>query len=216
MTYVAQTPLQEQWHAGGFLVSEAHGRRSRDRGTFASGTKALPGAVLGKQTVGSTAAAAALGTNTGNGTFGAITLSAGAIAGAYAVEFDDATHFVVSDPTGKQVGHGTVGAAFAAGGIGFTITAGGTAFVAADSFTVTVAAGAGKWVLCMATATDGSQIAAGISFGYVDATLLDTPGTVVTRSCEVNASELVWDASMSQGNITAALAQLTALGIIAR
>lgn len=215
MSYVSRAPLNEAWHPGGFLVSQPNGHRHIDRGTFTGAVKVLPGTVMGKKTVGTTAVAAALGTNTGNGTFGAITVGA-AQAGAYTVEFDDATHFIVADPTGKQVGHGTTGVAYNAGGLGFTITAGGTAFAPGDSFTVTVAAGSGLWVPCTKTATDGSQIAAGISFGLVDATLNDTPGAVVVRDCEVNTSELVWDASMDAPAKTAALAQLLALKIIAR
>ncbi|WP_269501100.1 head decoration protein [Burkholderia sp. IMCC1007] len=215
MSYVSRAPLYESWHPGGFLVSQPRGHRHIDRGTFTGAVKVYPGTVMGKQTVGTTAVAAALGTNTGNGTFGAITVAA-AMAGAYTVEFDDATHFVVSDPTGKQIGHGTAGVAFSAGGIGFTITAGGTAFVPGDSFTVTVAAGSGKWVPCTKTATDGSQVAAGISFGLVDATLNDTPGAVVVRECEINTSELVWDTSMDAPAQAAALAQLLTQQIIAR
>jgi hypothetical protein len=215
MSYVSRAPLYEQWHPGGFLVSQPRGHRHIDRGIFTGGVKVQPGTVMGKQTVGTTAAAVALGTNTGNGTFGAITVGA-AIAGAYTVEFDSATTFVVSDPTGKEVGHGATGAAFNAGGIGFTITAGSTAFVAGDSFTVTVAAGSGNWVPCTKTATDGSQIAAGISFGLVDATLNDTPGALVVREVEVNTSELVWDASMDAPAQAAALAALLTQQIIAR
>jgi hypothetical protein len=215
MSYVSRAPLFEAWHPGGFLVSQPRGHRHIDRGTFTGAVKVLPGTVMGQQTVGTTTTAAALGTNTGNGTFGTITVGA-AKAGAYTVEFDDATHYVVSDPTGKEVGHGTTAVAFSAGGLGFTITAGGTAFVPGDSFTVTVAAGSGKWVPCTKTATDGSQIAAGISFGLVDATLNDTPGALVVRECEVNKSELVWDASMDSGAQATALSQLIALQIIPR
>ena len=173
MSYVSRSPLNEAWHPGGFLVSQPNGHRHIDKGVITGGAKVLPGTVLGKKTVGTTAAAAALGTNTGNGTFGAITVGAGAIAGPYIVEFNDATHFIVSNPAGIQVGHGVTGAAYSAGGIGFTITAGGTAFVAGDSFSVTVAAGSGKWVPVTAAAADGSQIAAGICFGLSDATLND-------------------------------------------
>ncbi|MCA8195472.1 head decoration protein [Burkholderia vietnamiensis] len=215
MSYVSRAPLYEAWHPGGFLVSQPRGHRHIDRGTFTGSVKVLPGTVMGKQTVGTTAVAAALGTNTGNGTFGAISVAA-AIAGAYTVEFDSATQFVVADPNGKEVGHGTTGAVFSGGGIGFTITAGGTAFAPGDSFTVTVAAGSGKWVPCTKTATDGSQIAAGISFGLVDATLNDTPGALVVRDCEVNTSELVWDASMDAPAQAAALASLLALKVIPR
>ncbi|CAE6811829.1 hypothetical protein R69746_05657 [Paraburkholderia aspalathi] len=309
MTYVSRAPLFEQWHPGGFLVSQPRGHRHIDRVLISGAAKVYPGTVMGQQTTGATAVAAALGTNTGNGTFGAITpvtvptqigvysvlftaataftvtapsgatstgstgvafsalgigftITAGGTAfaagdtfaitttavvgkptaaavaggsnvgngtssavttngyaptlGVYAVEFDDATHFIVSAPNGQEVGHGTTGVAFSAGGLNFTITAGGTAFVPGDSFTVTVAGGAGKWVPCTATAVDGSQNAAGICFGLSDASLNDVMGAMVVRSCEVNKSELVWDSSMNAASQAAALVLLTAAGIIPR
>lgn len=308
MTYVSRAPLFEVWHPGGFLVSQPRGHRHIDRGLIGGGVKVLPGTILGLQTTGATAAAAALGTNTGNGTFGAITpvsvptqigaysvvftsataytvtapsgstangstgvafaslgigftITAGGTAfvvgdsftltsaatdgkptvtavagtntgngtcsavtangyaaslGQYTVEFDDATHFVVSAPNGQEIGHGVAGTAFSAGGLNFTITAGGTAFVPGDSFVITVAAGAGLWVTCTATATDGSQNAAGICFGVSDASLNNVHGAIVTRQCEVNTSELVWDPSMNAASQAAALALLAVAGIIAR
>jgi len=300
------TPFQETFHNGGFLVSQANGHQSIDQGTLTGGVKVLAGTVLGTVLSALTAAAAALGTNTGNGTFGTITpqaapatmigvysilftaataftvtapdgqtstgstgvafsalgvgftITAGgtpfavndsftltttaapgnpsivsaagtntgngtlgsltatgyaAKAGVYAVEFDDATHFIVSDPTGAEVGHGTTGVAFKAGGLSFTITAGGTAFVAGDSFAVTVAAGSGKYKPFDPANVDGSQIPSGILFATKDVTTVDKPCAVVVRQCEVNASELVWPTGMSAAAITAALAQLKAIGI---
>ncbi|MDR3438957.1 head decoration protein [Telmatospirillum sp.] len=213
---MGQTPLYEQWHDGGFIVSEANGHRSRDKIILTGGAKVLAGTVLGKQTAGSTAAAAALGANTGNGTFGAIAVGAGAVAGAYAVEFDSALAYVVSAPNGQEIGHGAAGAAFAAGGVGFTITAGSTAFAAGDSFTVTVAAGSGEYITSVSTAIDGSQVPAAILFGTTDATSADKSAAAITRQAEVNASEIIWDPSYSAAQITAGLAVLAGLGIIAR
>lgn len=309
MSYVSRAPLYEQWHPGGFLVSQPRGHRHIDRGLISGGAKVYPGTVMGLQTTAATAVAAALGTNAGNGTFSAITpvtvptqigsyslaftsstaftvtapsgatangvvgtafsalgigftITAGdtafvagdsfaiattvavgkptaaAVAGAantgngtssavtttgyaptlgvYTVEFDDSTHFVVSAPNGQEIGHGVAGTQFSGGGLNFTITAGGTPFVPGDSFTITVAAGAGKWVPCTAAAVDGSQNAAGICFGLSDASLNDVYGAIVTRACEVNASELVWDTSMSAASQAVALVLLQAQGIIAR
>lgn len=311
MTYVSRAPLFEQWHAGGFLVSQPRGHRHIDRGLITGGVKVYPGTVLGQQTTAGTAVAAPLGTNTGNGTFGAITpvavptqigayklaftaptaftvtapsgatavgatgvafsalgigftITAGGTAfvagdgftmtttagagganptavavanvgnvgngtsgavtttgvapsvGSYAVDFEDATHYVVASPTGVEVGHGTTGVAFSGGGLNFTITAGGTAFAPGDSFSVTVAAGAGKWLPCTAAAVDGSQTAAGICFALSDATLNDVYGAIVVRDCEVNTAELVWDASMNAASQAAALVLLLAHGIIPR
>lgn len=303
------TPFQENWHNGGFLVSQANGHQSIEQGTLTGGVKVFAGTVLGTVLSALTAAAAALGTNTGNGTFGTITpqaapatmigaysiafssataftltapdgqtatgtvgsafsglgigftITAGgtpfaagdsftltttpapgnptiasaagtntgngtigslsvqgyaAQAGVYSVEFDDATHFVVSDPTGAQVGHGTTGVAFKAGGLSFTITAGGTAFVSGDSFAVTVAAGSSKYKPYDPANVDGSQVPSGILFATKDVTSSDKPCAVVVRLAEVNASELVWPTGMSAAAITAALVQLKAITIIPR
>lgn len=211
------TPITESFHALGFLVSEAANHFCRDQGTItALALKA--GTILGSQLSGGAATAAALGTNTGNGTFGAITAGSGAQVGGYAVEFDDATHYVVSDPAGHEVSHGTTGAAFSAGGLGFTITAGGTAFVPGDSFTVTVTATGVKYGAFDPTATNGLQNAAAI-LGYdTDASAADKQALIFGRGpMQVNASELVWGANVTTaGQKSAALAQLAAKGIIAR
>ncbi|WP_175867867.1 head decoration protein [Burkholderia diffusa] len=303
------TPFQENWHNGGFLVSQANGHQSIEQGTLTGGVKVLAGTVLGTILSALTAVAAALGTNTGNGTFGTITpqtapatmigtysvlltsataftvtapdgqtetgtvgsafsglgigftITAGgtpfaagdsftltttatpgnpsiasaagtntgngtigslsvqgyaAKAGVYSVEFDDATHFIVSDPAGAEVGHGTTGVAFKAGGLSFMITAGGTAFVPGDSFTITVAAGSSKYKPFDPANVDGSQVPSGILFATKDVTNADKPCVVVVRNVEVNASELVWPIGISAAAITAALAQLKALTIIPR
>jgi hypothetical protein len=170
--------------------------------------------VTATATPGNPSVTSAAGTNTGNGTLGSLTAAGyAAKVGVYAVEFDDATHFIVSDPTGAEVGHGTTGVAFKAGGLGFTITAGGTAFVPGDSFSVTVAAGSGKYKPFDPANVDGSQIPSGILYATKDVTSADKPCAVVVRQCEVNASELVWPTGMSAASISAALAQLKSIGI---
>lgn len=211
------TPLFEQFHGGGFVVSEARGHLSREQVTILAGQTLLAGTVLGRTLVGAAGVAAALGTNTGNGAFGAIVVSAPASDGVYAVEFDDATHFVVTNPAGAEVGHGTTGVAFNAGGVGFTITAGGTAFVPADSFSVTVTGGVAKYVTFDPTATNGAQTAQAILWFDCNAALADKQAAVFARQGEVNASELVWGANVTtQAQKTAALATLATLAIIAR
>ena len=176
-------------------------------------------AAIGKPT----AAAVAGGTNVGNGASSAVTTTGYAPKmGVYTIEFDDATHFVVSDPTGAEIGHGVAGTLFAGGGLSFTITAGGTAFLPGDSFTITVAPGTGLWLTCVATAVDGSQTPAGILFGTTDATLANKSAAAVVRSAEVNASELIWDPSWTAAAIasnasgTGGLDILKALGIVPR
>jgi hypothetical protein len=209
------TPITEKFHALGFLVSEAPNHFSRDSAAITA-LALLAGTVLGALNT-ATAVAAALGTNTGNGTFGTITAGTATQGGDYTVEFDDATHFIVSDIGGSEIGHGTTGAAFSAGGLGFTITAGGTAFVPGDSFKVTVSVSAVKYGAFDPTATTGLQNAAAI-LGYdTDASAADKQATIFARHFQINASELVWGANVTtNGQKTAALAQLAAKGLIAR
>jgi hypothetical protein len=303
------TPYTEVWHNGGFLVSEANGHLSREQITLKSGTKYLAGMVLGKVETGTSAAAAALGTNTGDGTVGTIslvstpsqvgnydvtftaataftvtapngqtatgstgtafaalgigfTITAGATAmvagngftiavsgkvglptatatakatntgnatcgtvscngyapkvGVYTVNFSAATKFVLEDPDGDVIGHGTTGTALNAGGLSFTITAGSTAFIASDAFAITVAAGTGKYAQWNPAAADGSQTAAGILFLAKDATSAEKASLAIVRQAEVNASELVWLSTLASGKVDEGIAQLANLGIIAR
>ena len=212
------TPLVENRREGGFVVWDpSDGMLTREAIILASGAGVcIAGLVLGALLTG-TAAAAALGTNTGNGTFGAITVGTAAKVGGYAVEFDDATHFIVSDPAGAEIGHGTTGVAFNVAGLAFTITAGGTAFVPSDSFTVTVTATATKYVPFDPTATNGAQNAAAILWsGYRDATSADRRAVANVRGpMKVQAAELLWGPNVSTTQQqAAALAQLVKLGIL--
>ena len=77
-------------------------------------------------------------------------------------------------------------------------------------------AASSKFTSYAPTATDGSQNVAGILYAFTDATLADQHQTAVTRSAEVNASELKWDASLNAAAVAAGIAGLAALGIIAR
>lgn len=218
------TPITERRHAGGFLIWDpSDGVVTRDQIVLLTGNGVeTAGLVLGKVTKG-TAAFAALGTNTGNPTCGAITVGAGAVHGEYDVVMDDATHFHVLAPPGgepgapgEEVGHGVFGGAFNAGGLGFTITAGGTACVPGDSFKITVADGSEKYVPFDPTAGDGREVAAGILWSeYRDTTSADQGAVALVRGpARVNSNELVWGANVTTTNQkTAALATLAALGI---
>lgn len=307
------TPLQESWHDGGFLVSQANGHRHVDQGILQAGAKVFAGTLLGLALTGTTAAAAALGTNTGNGTVGAVTLTTvatqvgvyslvytsataftvtapngatatgtngvafsalgigftmttsgtpmvagdgftitvtgvvgkptaasvanvgntgnstssavtttgyAATAGAYVVTFLKANTnlgtFEVTDPNGKTIGKGVVGTAFTGGGLSFTITDGSTDFVEGDQFTITVAAGSGKFRAWDPAAVDGSSTVAGILFGTKNATSADKACLVVARAAEVNQSELIFPTGSNAAVIAAGVAGLKALGIIAR
>lgn len=88
------------------------------------------------------AASAAVAGNTGNGTMGTVTVSAGAKEGVYKLTIvepaSNAGAFVVEDPDGIAIGNGDVAAAFSAGGLAFTLADGGTDFAAGDQFTITL------------------------------------------------------------------------------
>lgn len=211
------TPFTERRHDGGYVVWEpSDGIVTRDPITVLSGAGFVEaGTVLGKVGHALTGTAAALGTNVGNGTFGAIAVGDPAVAGVYTVEMDDATHYVVSSPGGQEIGHGVTAVAFAAGGLGFTWTAGGTPMAAGDSYTITVAAGSGKYVPFDPTGVDGREFASAILFGGRDATSADKKAVAHVRGpMRVNSSELVWGANVTTTpQKTAALASLQALGI---
>lgn len=118
-------------NSGGIAFGKVAYRGANDHGCLASVTL--------------TASAAALGTNTGNGAMGAITVSAGARHGNYTLTIVEpganVGTFVVTDPDGIQVGDGAVASAFSAGGLAFTLADGATDFVAGDSFTISVIGG---------------------------------------------------------------------------
>jgi hypothetical protein len=212
---------------GDLLAYELDQNYCREAGVLRNGVGLLAGfSVLGMQTLGTLAGAiAALGTNTGNPTFGAVTVAAGSQVGEYDMVMEDATHFIVLAPapdpntTGAEIGHGVFGSAFSAGGVGFTGTAGGTACVAGDSFkiTVTAAAGDGKLGPINFSATDGSQNAMGISTGSADSASGDAPIYYLARGpMIVRAEELIWPGGATTNQIAAATAQLALLGIVVR
>jgi hypothetical protein len=211
------TTFTEGNHAGEHLVSEGEGTISRDVVTIASGYTLVAGTVLGK--IRGTASSAALGSNTGNGTMGAVTLGAGAMEGDYTLTIiepgTDVGKFMVEDPLGREVGHGTVASAYTGGGLAFTLADGATDFVAGDSFKITVAAGT-KCGPFDPAATDGREAAIGVLYDDCDAASADTSAVAHTRFCEVASSKLTWYATTSAPQKTAALAQLAALGVIAR
>lgn len=185
------------------------------------------GTVLGKTLVSGTATAAAQSGNTGNGTMGSITVSGRAQVGTYQLRIVKATtnagDFVVVDPQGVVIGTGTVAVAFSAGGLAFTLADGATDFVVGDTFIISVA-GTEKWKICKATATDGSEYAAGIfiadALGNAGplsvAATTDTKVLVLVRGPAIVAEgALVFDASIdTAAELAAAKAQLKAKGIM--
>lgn len=222
------TILTEARHDAAFILSEANGYRSRQSITLRNAGVAavtfLAGTVLAVITTGAlSAVATAFAGNTGNGVMGAVTVDAGAQTGTYRVIITEpganVGNFVVERPNGVIDGQGDVAAAYN-GAINFTLADGATDFAPGDGFDVVVTAaaatGQGQFVKHDPEATDGTQIAAGILFGEVTVPAAGTAdAAAVVREAEVRTAYLVWD-DHDAGEKTAALAQLAALGIIAR
>lgn len=75
----------------------------------------------------------------------------------------------------------------------------------------------GKYTGLAPAATNGSQNAAGILWGAVDATDADAPSVVILRGPTiVNRHEIVWPEAATEAQITTATTALAALGIILR
>lgn len=209
-----QGPVENKGVLGDWLKFEEDSHYSRENVIVKSGAGALlTGAVLGAIILGAGTAAMAAG-NTGNATFGAVTVGKGAKVGVYTVVFTAATKYDVEDPTGVPIGTGTTGVAFSAGGLGFTITAGGTPMVAGDRGTITVAEDTGKMVPYNPDGTDGEAVAAGILIHPVDATSADQKAVVIKRHAHIAPSGLVWAAGVDTDEKAAALADLKAMGIL--
>lgn len=213
------TPVTEFFHAGGFLVSESNGHRSRDSGLLASGQYLQAGTVLGKASLG--AGSAVVGVSTGNGAMGAITVGSTAIVGVYVLKVTKAAtnagDFEVTDPNNEICGVGSIGTPFVGGGVSFTLADGATDFIVNDTWLITVAAGTGLLSPFDPTATNGVHRPIGILYGPTDATNFARPGAYIARAAEINASELVWGVNVTTApQRSAALTALGSLGIIAR
>lgn len=178
------------------------------------------GTVLGKTSVSGTGTVTAGGTNTGNGVFGAVTVSADAKNGTYTVTFTKAAagagDFQVTDPQGNVVGVGTVAVAFSGGGLSFTIAAGLTDFIVGDSFTIAVVVPAVKYKASVQTAIDGTATADAILIQ--EATVpanTDTKVLVLIKGpAAVSKAGLILDATYDLGSEKAAVyAALEAKGI---
>jgi hypothetical protein len=208
------TVFSEPVHAGEHLVSEANGNRSRSVVTVTGGDYSAA-TVLGQETLGSAAAAAKAGGNTGDGTISAITVASAAKEGVYKVRFTSATKFGVEDPDGFNISKGSTGAAYA-DDVGFTITAGATPFAADDGFDITVSAGSQKYTQYDPTASNGVQKAAAILFAGAKASAADISATVHDRACEVNGLVLIWPDGVTDQEKATAIADLAKRDVIVR
>ena len=210
--------------AAGYIVSEAHGYRSRQQAWLASGGAVLlAGAVLSLLAVntGTAAVGTVVFTGTGNGvlTKANPAFGVGVLEGTYKVQLIDegtnAGDFVVVRPDGTIDGYASVGVAYD-GQVKFTIADGATDFASPAVFAlpVTIAdpTDVGKYV-----AYDGTKPAAAILFEGRDASgVNDVRCTITARDSEVQIEALVWAVGVTSDQKTAALASLAALGIIGR
>lgn len=133
-----------------------------ERTVVLSGQNLVRGTLLGK--IANGGASETHAGNTGNGvmTLDASTpVLAGAKSGVYTATLITAAAnggiFRVEDPEGFVLGDVAVGATFA-DDIKFVIADGSTDFIVGDKFSITVAAGSGKYVKSLAAAADGSQV----------------------------------------------------------
>ena len=183
--------------------------------------------VLGRRAVvaGVTSSAAAASTNTSGS--GAITIdvttpvAAGAKNGVYqAICIEPASNggtFEVFDPDGVAIGVVAVGGTFN-NQIKFVI-ADATDFVSGDRFLITVGIEQSdyEYLAHDPTATDGSQVAAGIAM-YPVTTDSSTTQKIAAhvRAAAVRLADLEFKSGISAVNKAATVRQLEALGIIAR
>lgn len=182
--------------------------------TILSGQGVLKrGTVVGKITAGVATAAAKSGGNTGNGTCTAVSSKGNAVTGVYqarcTIAGTNAATFDLFNPAGdlidqKSLSGSGATAVFLNDNLGFTITDGSTDFIVGDGFDITVAAASGKWVVSVATATDGSQVPSAVLADGVDATSADQLIGCYFMG-EFNFQAMTVDASWSGPTIQTAL-----------
>ena len=218
------TALTEGRHTAEHILEE--GVNARKIVTLLMGEVVKAGQVLGKLLADSGAITVGTVTfaGTGNGvlTKASPAYGAGVKEGTYKASLvtagTDAGQFAVTRPDGSIDGYAQVGVAYN-GEVKFTIADGSTDFAAGAVFSIPVAiadpAGAGKWVAYDQDGTDGSEVAAGISYSNYDATSADLDIVVNERNTRVVVDALTWPADIDAGEKAAALAQLDALNIVA-
>ena len=74
----------------------------------------------------------------------------------------------------------------------------------------------GKVTQLAPSASDGSENAAGVLLGDVDASAADTPGVIIARHAICSDKGLVWPSGITGPQKNTALGQLKALGILVR
>lgn len=215
MTKVTMSPV-----AGGFILSEADGYRSREQIIIAASQTLLAGAVLGAVPNGNPAVTPGTPIGTGDGTIGAWTADAGVPAGEWAIEIlgSGATAaFRVLRPDGSVDGVGAVGSAYN-GGINGTLADGATDWGTGTRipFAVVYDEVGFTYVKHDPEGVNGSQNFAGLLFDGVTTGVGETAkAAAVVRDAEVVLDDLVWD-DQDVAEKAAVVAAMAAVGIIAR
>ncbi len=223
------TVFTEGRHATEGLLYEDEAGFSRDNLTIAEGSPAIvPGAVLGKITVGEATSAAKSGGNTGTGTLvvdATDPIGAGAKPGVYTLRFVTATTFRLNDPNGDSLGTYAIGgsngnAVTISSEIKFALTQASTVFVIGDGFDITVGAGHGEYALSPATIDQdfpGAEVACAIALYAADPTDAVVKIAGITRHAQFKVDVLSYDTTVNDDTKKAAkIAELATRGIIAR
>lgn len=214
------TTLTMGRRAGGFILTESNGYRSREQIIIAASQTLLAGAVLGAIANGDPVVTAGTPVGPGDGAIGAWTADAGAQAGRWYIELlgtGATAAYRVTRPDGTPDGVGAVGSAYN-GGINGTLADGGTDWATGTRipFDVAYDEAGFTYVKHDPEGTDGRQNAAAILFDAVTTGVGETAkAAAVVRDAEVVKADLVWD-DHTDAEKEAALAQLAAKGVIAR
>jgi hypothetical protein len=209
-------PVQtESNYLADVLKYEAPNLFSREEVTLTAGNLAL-GAVIGRK---APAVTATVGTNTGNGVLGTVTLGVAALPGNYVLtcktKVSNAGVFTVVDPRGLPLPDLTVAVAYAGDHINCTLADGSTDFEVGDKFTiaVSVASEIGEF---NPAASDGLQFAAGVLMEATDASTAAKQTVIIAREAIVSRPALIWKSGATAPQKATAIGQLKTLGILVR
>lgn len=206
--------LTETTNAGGYILRELDANWSRENGTLNSGQNLEAGTVLGRIIT----AAGAKVSGTGDGTVGAVTVGPDALVGIYQLiciaETSNAGSFRVIAPNGAHMPNLTVASAYSTSAISLTVADGAADWDIGDVIHVTVTGG--DYEALDLAATDGTQVAAAILYGSVNAATADTKCVITARGTAVNGNELTWPGSITNAQKAIATQQLARAGIVIR
>jgi hypothetical protein len=213
------TVFTEGRHTAEFLVSEGPGHISREAIIVASGADVEPGTILGRFVSGgvATSAVKASGANTGTGTFtidATTPVLAGANLGVYTLRCIRAPAegdiFELRDPSGESLGEFPLPSMenTIANQIKGVLVDNGTDFAVGDGFDITVTSVTEKYKKLDPAATDGSQEAAGILYGWARAADADVHAVAFIYETVIDASKVVWPAGIKPTQKATATKQL--------